>query len=417
MNRVILGEGCYLEGGIGKTRPNDNVFVVGSSGSGKSTSTELPTELENDNTSTILTQSKPEEGRKLANYIRKKGKRVEILDFDIPSRSTVTFDPLQYVESYQDVENLARNIVMADPNAMITKDFYWNDGAINLIYALMLATMIMIDNATMRDVLELFDSFTIKEDGKGITTSLDELFDNIEMIEGACPAVNAFKDYTMLPYTTAGCQRDSIARALRKVFPESIRQMMRGEKLIDFEAFANEKTLLMIITSPVKTSSYFFVNLMFSTAIKQLLEFSQRCEGQRLPHPVRLVFDDFACGARINDFPKHISVFRSAGISAMMLVQSESQLREMYTEAESETIINNCSVYVYFPGGMDLITCKHISQRLDVPLTDILYAPMGDVIVMQSSRKPVWTKRYDTFNSREYKEFIRATENHKASER
>ena len=94
--------------------------------------------------------------------------------------------------------------------------------------------------------------------------------------------------------------------------------------------------------------------------------------NQRLPRHVKLLFDDLACGAKINDFSKHISIFREAGISVMMLLQSESQLRQKYSEEESETILNNCSTYAYLPGGMDLITCKNISQRLDVPLTDIL---------------------------------------------
>lgn len=186
--------------------------------------------------------------------------------------------------------------------------------------------------------------------------------------------------------------------------------MMQGENQIDFEALVEEKTFLMIITSPVNTSLYMFANLLFGVAIKQLLEYAERCEEMRLPRPVRLMFDDFACGARIEGFSRHISIFRSAGISAMMLIQSESQLREMYTEAESETIINNCSVYVYFPGGMDLITCRSISQRLDVPLADILYAPMGEVIIMQSGKKPVRTRRYDIYNSEEYKKFIMVTE-------
>ena len=124
---------------------------------------------------------------------------------------------------------------------------------------------------------------------------------------------------------------------------------------------------------------------------------------------MRLLFDDFACAAVINDYSKHIAIFRAAGISTMMLIQSESQLISLYSEDESTTILNNCSAYVYFPGGMDLATCRSISQRLDVPISEVMYAPPGKVIIMRSGEKPVIVPRYDIFNSKEYKEFLKCT--------
>ena len=406
MDKSILGQDVYLvDDDIGTLRPNENEIINGATGTGKTMSIFLPTILNTKNKSLIVSLNKRAEAWKLVKYKSSKGYQTYVCDLVNPEDSTGAIDPLRYTTSYLDVENLAKSIVLADPASKSEKEYYWNNAATSLLYSLMLVSMMVIDNATMTDVLKLFDTLEIKEDGKGITTTLDDLYDNVEKWAGKCPAVTAFKDYGQLPLTTAGCIRDSLAQALRRAFPESIRLMMSGDNLIDFEEVATKKTMLMIITSPVNTSLYLFADLVFGIAIKQLLEFAERCEGQRLPMPVKLMFDDFACGARINDFSKHISIFRSAGISTMMLLQSESQLRQMYTEADSENILNNCSVYVYLTGGMDLVTCKNISKRLDVPLTDILYAPMGQVIVMQAGKKPVRTKRYDTLNSREYIEY------------
>ena len=121
------------------------------------------------------------------------------------------------------------------------------------------------------------------------------------------------------------------------------------------------------------------------------------------------MFDDFACAAVINDYSRHIAIFRAAGISAMMLIQSESQLISLYSEEESTNILNNCSAYAYFPGGMDLTTCRNIGQRLDRPLTDVMYEATGKVIIMRSGKKPVTVPRYDVFNSAEYKDFLLVT--------
>ena len=410
-DEIILADSVSLESSdAGKTRPNNNAIIEGASGSGKSYSVLDPNIIKTNIASIIVSYNKWAEAWKMAKYKCSKGYTVYVCDLVHPELSTGIIDPLRYLTTFLDVETIAKSIVMADPDSKNAKDIYWNNGAIALLKALILLALMIIDNATTKDVLDLFDSLLIEEDGKGIKTSLDEIFEEVEMRWGKCPAVTAYADYQQLPYTTAGCIRDSLAKAIQRIFPEPIRQMMGKDNLIDFEELATRKTMFMIITSPVNTSLYLFANLVFEISIKQLLEFAERCDGQRLPRPVRLMFDDFACGARINDFSRHISIFRSAGISAMILLQSESQLRQMYSEAESENIINNCSVYVYLSGGMDLVTCRHISQRLDVPLTDILYAPIGQVLVMQSGRKPIWAKRYDIFNSKEYKEYLEIIE-------
>ena len=46
----------------------------------------------------------------------------------------------------------------------------------------------------------------------------------------------------------------------------------------------------------------------------------------------------------------------------------------MYGSDDATTIINNCDTYLYM-GGMDLKTGRSISERLNVPLEDVLYMP------------------------------------------
>lgn len=409
MDRVILGKGCYLDDGVGVNRPNDNQIIVGCSGVGKSMSVMLPTILNMNESSMIATYSKAGDAKRIALYQRCKGYVSEICDLTDPDKSTIGFDPLRYVNSYLDIEDLAKSIILADPNSNNPKDCYWNDSAASLLTALMLAVMMTQDNATMTDVLETIDMFTIKEDGKGIKTSLDALFEAIKREAGMCQAVSAFSDFQQLPYATAGCVRDTLAKAVRRLFPEPIRKMMKMDKQIDFREIANSKMSLIIITSPVNMSLYLFANLIFSTAIKQMLEYAERCEGQRLPRRVRLMFDDFACGSKMHNFSRQIAIFRCAGLSTMMLLQSESQLNSIYTDAEAATILDNVSAYVYFPGGLDITTCRNISQRMDVPMSDIMYAPMGKVIIMQSGKKPITVPRYDIYRSQEYLDFMDST--------
>ena len=407
MEKIILGNGCWLEDGIGTFRPNNNQIVVGCSGTGKTMSVQLPTILNLEESSLIASYAKAGEARKVAVYLQKKGYTVEICDLSSPEKSTIGFDPLRYVSSYLDVEDLATSIVLANPDNNDPKNIYWNDSAISLMSTFINAELMTKDNPTMADVVDSFDELKIEETGRGITTSLDWKFKLIAEQSPHSPAASGFADFRQLPYATAGCVRDTLAKALRRMFPDPARKLMRAKKSIDFQSISDQKTALIIITSPVNTSLYYFANLIFATAIKQLLDYAERCPNQRLPRDVRLIFDDFACSAKINDFSRHIAIFRAAGLSAMLLVQSESQLNSLYNENEATTILNNCAVYAYFPGGMDLQTCRNVSMRLDVPLADVMYASTGQVIIMQSGKKPITTQRYDTLNSAEYKEFTK----------
>lgn len=48
--------------------------------------------------------------------------------------------------------------------------------------------------------------------------------------------------------------------------------------------------------------------------------------------------DDFAVSAKIHEFENYISIFREAGISVSILVQSLSQLTSLYGDAKATTM-------------------------------------------------------------------------------
>lgn len=65
----------------------------------------------------------------------------------------------------------------------------------------------------------------------------------------------------------------------------------------------------------------------------------------------------------------------------------------MYGENDAITIINNCDHYIYL-GGMDLLTCQNISLRLNLPLSEILYMPLGTEYIFERGKTPVKKERY-----------------------
>ena len=207
-------------------------------------------------------------------------------------------------------------------------------------------------------------------------------------------ACSCWKTFSETPEVTARSIYVSLNTTLDKVFTPQIRETIRCEKKVRFEELGSRKSILFVTTSPVNPSLNLYINMFYSQAIKQLFEFAERRPDGRLPFPVHILCDDFAAGGRIFGFPEYISVFREKGISATILVQSESQLASMYGAADAVTIINNCDSYVYM-GGMDIDTARAVSLRLNVPMSEVLNMPVGREIVFRRGEEPAVTSRYD----------------------
>ena len=59
---------------------------------------------------------------------------------------------------------------------------------------------------------------------------------------------------------------------------------------------------------------------------------------------------------------------------------------------------------------MDVATCQSVAQRMDMGLSEVMYAPMGRVFVMRSGRKPAILPLYDTLHSPEYLRYLSLTQ-------
>jgi type IV secretory pathway TraG/TraD family ATPase VirD4 len=398
---IVLAEDCIIEGGMGTTLPNYNVLVVGCSGTGKSLSVNYPTLFAMEQSSVIATFAKGGEARQMARHFKRKGYETMICDMSDPNKSDVCFDPLRYVRNQQDIEELATQCIMGVIQK--TVDDYWQRKAVPLVGALIAAALRTREDPTFADVLDLFDLMQV-EDGRssGITTGLDRLFAKLKVEDPDCYGVREYYNFRSLPVKTASCVRDTAAACLSAMFPDTVRTMMKNSTGIDFRRVATKKTALFIITSPVSTAVNCFANLMYGTAIKEMLTYAAQREDFRLPRDVRLVFDDFAVGSKIHNFAEYISIFRSAGISTVILLQSESQLFSIYGEQDGKSIINNVSTYCYFSGGMDLTTCEHVARRVNKPLETILYSPLDRIYIMQAGRKPLVTQRYPILKDPRY---------------
>lgn len=392
---LILGENYPISTDSDVTQLNNNIMIVGPSGAGKTMSYAEMCLLKTQSSSMIVTLSKRRLVQDYCEDFVRRGFRVYDLNLADPASSSIAYDPMHYVKTNADITYLAHSIVMANPRKVgnLVADPFWDDAAISLLSALIAYERYRKSKPSFVDVCERFSTLRISERGDVIGTNLDTMFDRLDREDPGCFACQCWKTFRYAPMRTASSIYSSLNVTMDTIFSPDLLKAMREKPSIDFPQLTAERSVLFVTTSAVNPSLNAFAGLFYSQAVKELFEYAESRPDGVLPIPIHLLCDDFAVGAQIPSFAQYISIFREKRISVSILLQSESQLRSMYGEADTTTIINNCDRYVYM-GGMDLRTARNIAERMNLPLSDVLYMPLGREFIFERGRTPVVTERW-----------------------
>lgn len=409
---IILGQDprCRISMDCSKTGMNNNIMVVGGTGSGKTMSTVTPNILNAKHTNIIAVFTKSKDMRKMAAKKKKQGYNVHMLNFVEPAKSDYGFDPLRYCKTEEDIGDLAHAIIYSAPQSSESRpDPFWDTAGERLL-GVNLQTVkrkAKPGKDTMDTALRLLDRlyWVDKDEWEADPEDQAEINEKWRLY----PAHNILNTSAMEDDTEEAvwqsfartCDKtgSSIAvtlqNPLRAVFPTSVRKCLTNPRQFDFAALMEPKTALFVYISPVNVACHRFVSLFYRQAFKSLFELAEARPDRMLPYPVHVFFDDFATGSRIPDFDKYISIFREKRISVTILLQSESQLEGIYGKPQATTIINNCDTYIYL-GGMDEMTCQQLALKMGIPEEEILSMAIGKEFFIRRGQKPILTNRYDT---------------------
>jgi type IV secretion system protein VirD4 len=139
---------------------------------------------------------------------------------------------------------------------------------------------------------------------------------------------------------------------------------------MELDTLGDRKTALFIIISDTDTTFNFVAALMYSQLFNILCDKADSMKGGRLPVHVRFLLDEFANIGTIPAFDKLIATIRSREISACVILQTQSQLKNMYKD-NAETIIGNMDSRVFL-GGSEKTTLKDLSESLGKETIDLL---------------------------------------------
>ena len=409
---TCLAEGIVFPADSRVTGLNLNEIVVGPTGCGKSFSNAYSRLLHTTQSSVVVPVAKRAILDLFSDMFRERGYQVVVLDFAHPERCTVGYDPMDYIRTPEEVVQTARNLVGGEPSRSRNGDLdpYWNDSATSVLAAEIALIRQWAQDGKRKpcfaDVIKLHRSMKIDPKESLLKTNLDRLFDKAEEKHPGNQASELWRTIRDLAPRTASCILSIVNNAIDKIFSENVLEMTRKDRRVSFRKLGERKTALFIVTSPMNRSLNNLVNLMYADMFRVLFETAENRESGTLKVPAHIICDDFACGSRIRDFEDYISIFRAAGISVTMLLQSESQLSSMYGSTAATTIINNCDTYVYM-GGMDIETCGNVSKRMNKPLEKVMSMPLEQVVVFRRGTQPAVARRYQTLDDPVYQELLK----------
>ncbi len=393
-NKMILARDRYYSLNCHETLRNNNVLVVGATGSGKTRSIVIPNLLQAEG-SYVVSDPKGNLYRKYGPYLKSKGYRVECLNFVHPEKS-VHYNCLKYIHSTQDIMKMATMIVHEKENAIL-QDPFWEQAGVVLLSALIGYLLENVnlskDDKNIQSLLKLIRVGRRGYDDFSGETVLEKIFKEFEKQNPESWAVKQFFNANVAANRTF----DSILITLvakMATFDTKELQVMMKDDAIDIPSIGKKKTAIFVTVSDTDRSMDALANLFFTQAMNELCLYAdEHCKNNHLPVPVRFILDDFATNCKIGEFPRMISSIRSRGISAMLMIQAEAQLEESYGK-DGRTIIGNCDTYVYL-GGNDLDTAKAVAERCDMPYMKILCMPVGYNWIFRRGEIPVYGPNFD----------------------
>ena len=405
-----LAENLIVPADFAQTGINLNELVIGPTGCGKTWSNAFSRLLHTNTSSVVVPLAKRALKDKFTKMFKKRGYEIMDLDFSNPRKSTVCYDPMDYVKTDEDVIQLAKNLIGVNPSRTRdgNLDPYWNDSATSILAAeiglIRLNALYDGKQPSIADVVKLHRSIVVSNE-TAFSSNIDILFDHAASIYPGNQATELWKTIRGLAPKTASCILSIVNNAMDKIFGPNILELAKKKKKLAFKKLGEKRIALFITTSPMNTALLNLVNVLYADMFRELFNTAEATPEGKLKIPVHIICDDFACTGRIEDFDSYISIFRAAGISVTLLLQSETQLVSMYGENAATTIINNCDTYIYM-GGMDSRTCRNVSEKINKPVSKVMSMPIEHVMVFRRGSDPIETRRYQILEDPLFKEMM-----------
>ena len=174
---------------------------------------------------------------------------------------------------------------------------------------------------------------------------INERMQSAQPLSSQCHA--SLKDYLETPERTRGSIRKSFTSAL-ELFYNPVIDAVTAHNDFDLCQLRTQKLSIYVGVTPDDLQRLApLINLFF----QQLIDLNTRELPEQNPNlrrQVLLLMDEFAAIGKVNILSKGISYIAGYGLRLLTIVQSPSQLREIYGHDGAETLIENHALQIVF---------------------------------------------------------------------
>ena len=355
-----------------KHKRNLNTVIVGGSGAGKTRFFAKPNLLnagdpenpENSgNISYIILDPKAELIRSTGGFLEKCGYKIKVLDLLDMSRS-FCYNPFMYLDDDNDVIKLVTNLFQnTTPKNATSQEPFWDETAKMLLSALVfyLHYEAPPEEQNFSMVLEMIRAGEVKEEDDSYQSTLDILFNRLEMRDPDHIAIRFYNEYKKGAGKTLKSIQITLLSHLEKFNLDTLAGITQTDEL-ELRKIGEERTALFAVIPDNDTSFNFLVGLLYTQLFQQLFTMADAKYGGRLPMHVHFLMDEFANVSLPSDYDKLLATMRSREISVSMILQNLAQLKKLF-EKEWESLLGNCDTFLYL-GGNEQSTHEYVSKLL-----------------------------------------------------
>lgn len=364
-NNIILTATEFL---TTNTRPavpanarNLNCCVVGSSGSGK-TRFWLTPQLLQAHSSYVVVDPKGGVLDQVGAFLqKKKGYKIKVFN-SIDFSKSMHYNPLAYIRNEADILKFVNTLIANTKGEGKEGDPFWTKSE-TLLYCALIAYIIFegpAEDRNMNTLVDMISGMEVKEDDDDFMNAVDYMFAGLEKRKPDCFAVKQYKKYKLASGKTARSILISCGARLAPFDIPQLREIMSYDEM-EFDKLGDRRTAAFFIISDTDTTYNFIVALAFSQMFNLLCERADNVHGGRLPHHVRVLWDEAANTGQVPNLEKLVAVIRSREVSLTLFYQQLAQCKAIY-DKNAETILGNMDSVVFL-GGREASTIKEISEN------------------------------------------------------
>ena len=363
-NNVILTGTEFL---TMNTRPkvpanarNLNCCIIGSSGSGK-TRFWLTPQLLQAHSSYVCVDPKGGVLNQVGGFLQKRGYKIKVFN-SIDFSKSMHYNPMAYIKNEADILKFVDTLIANTKGDGKEGDPFWTK-AETLLYCALIAYIIFEGapaDRNMNTLVDMISGMEVKEDDEDFLNPVDYMFMGLEKRKPDCFAVKQYKKYKLASGKTAKSILIFCGARLAPFDIPQLREIMSYDEM-ELDRIGDRKTAVFFTISDTTPTYNFLVALAFSQMFNLLCERADNVHGGRLPHHVRVLWDEAANTGQVPQLEKLVAVIRSREVSLCLFYQQLAQCKAIY-DKHAETILGNMDSVVFL-GGREASTIKEISEN------------------------------------------------------